>query len=609
MTAYPQLKVKLAGQDVLGYMQGLQINQNTDGHHGFTVHLPADDMSKNFIGSTAALYKKLLGSTITVDGLFEGIVTSMNLSRSNAGMSTMVVRGQSNTILMEDGFNTRSFAKQTLKQIIDTVFKDYKSKIGEVEIKPTYTTPIEYTVQYRESNFAFINRLAARYSEWFFYDGQKLVFGQPKKGIPIKLKLGGGVTHFNIAMKAVPLNFKMLSYDYNEHKTLKDEPNDPGLKHEYAKIAYDKSKKEIFPHKPQVPINMSMTQKDLDHISELRQHVYLDELVVLSGSSANPDLRVGSIIEIVDERENLVNTGTDKYGQYVITHLTHEFGSRGETYSNHFEGIPSDDKIPLPPLSVSTDPPPCEMQEAKVMENNCPNGMGRVKVQFIWQEEKNEMTDWIRVTSPQGGGDKGFYFLPEKGDQVLVAFEHDHPEHPYVLTGVYHGKTKPKHHDPDNNKKGWTTKGGNEILFHDTVGVYVYSSKLVDIKAADGQMTLNAKKDVIVSSTEGNIEISCKGNTIKMNKDGDITITSEKGKIVIKAKEDVTIDAKNIKITGTEGIALKAPKIKIEADSELSASGAQVSIEGKATTAVKGAMLNVEATGIATIKGTLVKIN
>ena len=608
MASYPNLKIRLAGQDILGYMQGLQINQDTDGHHSFSVTLSANDMSRNFIGSAGDMYKKLLGSTLSVEDLFEGVVTSVNLSRSKGGMSVIVVNGNSPTILMEDGTNTRSFSEQSLQQIVDTILSDYKDKLGELSINATYKPKLDYIVQYRESNFAFINRLAARYSEWFFSDGKKLIFGKPGKGNVIRLKLGDGITNFTIAMRAIPMNFKLLGYDYKNHKTLKDEPNDPGLQHEYAKIAYDKSKKDIFPKKPQLPINMSMTQEDLDHISELRQNVYLDGLVTLSASSSNAELRVGSVVEIVDERDGLLSIGNDKYGQYVITHLTHEFGTRGESYSNHFQGIPADAHIP--PLSVSADPPPCEMQEAKVKENNDPDGMGRVKVQFIWQEEKNLTTPWIRVTSPQGGGDKGFYFLPEKDDQVLIAFEHDHPEHPYVLTGTYHGKSKPHNHDPNNYKKSWKTKGGHQILMNDEKGkesMALSSPTDFSASAGGGNMELSAKSKITIKSSGGDITINTPSD-ISVGADGSITIKA-KGDVTIEATGDMNLKATNINLDGKAGISLQAPKIDIAAKAELNASGAKVSIEGKASTAVSGAMLDLKGTAMANLSGAMVKIN
>ena len=58
-----------------------------------------------------------------------------------------------------------------------------------------------------------------------------------------------------------------------------------------------------------------------------------------------------------------------------------------------------------------------------VTNNQDPEGMGRVKVKFPWLSDEDE-SNWARVAAPMAGKERGFYFLPEVEDEVLVAFEH-----------------------------------------------------------------------------------------------------------------------------------------------------------------------------------------
>ena len=330
-----------------------------------------------------------------------------------------------------------------------------------------------------------------------------------------------------------------------------------------------------------------MSESDLEQIATLRQNVHLNEMVILSATSTKQELKLGSVVKLVDTRDELDAGGTDDYGEYIITHITHEISAQGTSYSNHFEAIPKDAAIP--PLSISPDPPPCEMQTAEVVDNHDPKGLGRVRVQFLWQKDlsgNDAKSPWIRVASPQGGGSKGFYILPEKEDQVLVAFEHSHPERPYVLTGMYHGKAKPQHSHGENNKKAIKTKGGIEILMNDEKGKETFgvtSPMDVTINAVGGKITLTAKGDIIIQSSSGNVTISA-ASKIKME------------------ATDIILEAQN-------SISLKAMKIASKADVSINEEAAQIAIEGKATASLKGAMVEVNGTGMTNIQGGIIKLN
>ncbi len=584
-----EIKVKIGGDDFTSHFSHLNISQSIGRHHQFVLQLSNEDRAAHFKGSLADASKKWIGKPLKIDGIFEGVVTSVGLSRSRTGGSDFIVRGQSPTTLADDGAHTRAFGEKTLKQILDEAIKPYESKFSELKLKPQYTKKIKYCVQYRESNFAFINRLAARYGEWFYYDGLKLVFGKPDSGSKIRLNFERDLTFFDISVKTLPVNFKLMGYDYKNNDFPKKDAAYEAPENEYAKIALDKSKNEVYPGKTSMPIHFGMNEDDLGQIAQLRQNVHLSEMVVVSGTSTNQDLRIGSIIEIVDPRSDLQVGGNDNYGKYIVTQLTHEMLTNGEGYSNHFEGIPAESVIPT--LSVSPDPPFCEMQVAEVKENKDDKSMGRVRVQFIWQKEAkgdDSMSPWIRVTAPMGGGDKGFYMVPEKGDQVLVAFEHNNPERPFVLmAGMYHKDAKPEHHDADNLKKAIKTKGGHQILMNDEKG--------------KESMALSSPTDFSAAASAGVMNLTAKGS---------ITIKSDSGDIIIDTPATIKIHAKTIEINADSSITLGAPKIEINAAQDLKATGGKVSVAGQASADFKGSgKVNIESSGITSITGSMLKLN
>jgi len=110
-----------------------------------------------------------------------GIVTEVSLNRRNKGNREVLVKGYSPTILLDGRPNCKSYTGKTLSAIVN----DLHSQIPQNDLKfvtdPAFTGEIPYVVQYKESNFNFLNRIADRYGEWCYYDGKELKFGRLKK--------------------------------------------------------------------------------------------------------------------------------------------------------------------------------------------------------------------------------------------------------------------------------------------------------------------------------------------------------------------------------------------------------------------------------------------
>src|SRR5438477_13169247 len=100
-----------------------------------------------------------------------------------------------------------------------------------------------------------------------------------------------------------------------------------------------------------------------------------------------------------------------------------------------------------------------------------PDKQGRVKICFPRLPGKPE-SDWARVAQPAGGDGRGFYWLPQINDEVLVAFERGQANRPFVIGSVWNGKDKPmKDAYTDNNTKVMVqTKSGHQILLEDKSG-------------------------------------------------------------------------------------------------------------------------------------------
>jgi uncharacterized protein involved in type VI secretion and phage assembly len=84
-----------------------------------------------------------------------------------------------------------------------------------------------------------------------------------------------------------------------------------------------------------------------------------------------------------------------------------------------------------------------------VTNNKDPDGLGRVKVHFPWRENPDD-SYWARISVLMAGKQRGSFFLPEVGDEVLVAFEREDIRHPYIIGALWNGIDTP----PETNSDG-----------------------------------------------------------------------------------------------------------------------------------------------------------
>jgi uncharacterized protein involved in type VI secretion and phage assembly len=183
---------------------------------------------------------------------------------------------------------------------------------------------------------------------------------------------------------------------------------------------------------------------------------------------------------------------------------------------------------------------------AEVTNNQDEAKLGRVKVKFPWLSDTDE-SFWARILTPMAGGDRGVYFLPEVGDEVLVAFEHGNIEFPYILGALWNGKDKPPDTNDDgkNNKRMIKSRSGHTITLDDT----------------DGE----EKIEIVDKSKKNTVVVNTKENTITISADADITIQSSNGKLILSGK-GIQLDSQaNIEIKARQNMNIEAgPQLNIK---------------------------------------------
>lgn len=199
--------------------------------------------------------------------------------------------------------------------------------------------------------------------------------------------------------------------------------------------------------------------------------------------------------------------------------------------------------------------------EVAIVTNNKDDlKQGRVKVCFPRLPGKPE-SDWVRVAQPSAGPDRGFYWIPEVSDEVLVAFERGEANHAYVIGTLWNGKDKPikESYRDDNTLRKIKTKSGHFIELDDKKGE---EKIIIADKSGKRQVTWDVKaKKFIVQADEGDIELHAKGKIVMTCKELEIK-TEKDAKMNVGANLNITVSQKaNIK-AGPQ-MNLKASRVNI----------------------------------------------
>ena len=215
-----------------------------------------------------------------------------------------------------------------------------------------------------------------------------------------------------------------------------------------------------------------------------------------------------------------------------------------------------------------------------VTNNKDTEGMGRVKVKFPWGEDSDE-SYWARIATLMAGKDIGTFFLPEVGDEVLVAFEHGDINHPYVIGALWNGVDTPPETNEDgkNNIRKIKSRSGHEIIFDDND----------EQKKEKIEIHTKAGHAFVLDDSAGaeKIEINTKaGHTIVL----DDSAGAEK--IEIKDK------------TGNNSILIDSVQNAIAISSQM-----KLSIKAQAIEIESGGMMSIKSSAALTIQGAIVKIN
>lgn len=469
----------------------VELHQYNCQHDTFTIETPEDsfDAFNEYIMEHS---RDLLGQPLTIKFYqygkvvqhFSGIITRIYCKRqTGGGYGTLYISGNAPSILLDQGKACHSYENKTLKEIITLVSEGYDNSAQVDSSAGVNTTrALPYTVQYNESDYKFICRLANLYGEYFYYDGSKLIFGNKlQETIDLGENLNLIDEDFNLEMK--PQDFEYINYAIDRAEVYRKDAESASCEYKNNPIQTDakNASKKLFKKIPQKYHSAtSLEQSDIDLEEVVRQERDLRELSLkVTGRSRDPRLRMNTFACLTDINAHAMET-------YRVIKISHYHS--GMNYENSFEAIP----MMRTPADYNAEAfPRAEQQPAIVKDNNDPQGMGRVRVQFFWQKG-DELSPWIRLIQPYAGSGKGFYFIPEVGEEVMVDFENGNAERPFVLGAHYNGAAKSGYNP---TTKAIHTQSGTKILLNDAEG----SVRIED--AAGNSLVFDGRQKITLNSS------------------------------------------------------------------------------------------------------------
>jgi len=300
----------------------------------------------------------------------------------------------------------------------------------------------------------------------------------------------------------------------------------------------------------------------------------------------NPKIQAGAAIAV----ENL---GAPFDGKYVVTTSRHVY-DQTSGYSTHFAVTGRQDRSIFGlasgglPGARSLD----GVVVAQVSDARDPQHQGRVKLTFPWLSD-DYVSDWARTVQLGAAKDRGFYVLPEVGDEVLAAFEQGDIRRPYVLGGLFNGTDTPKSGPIDDvdsgsgaiNRRSMVSRRGHRI----------------DLLDQDGQ-----KEGVSITTGDDKLRLvmDATGSAVTLHSDGSVTVEAKNGITFDAGTGSLEMKGSDISLKATTGVTVDGGggAVKVTAGTELSLSGITAKLAGSGQTEVSGGATT-------TISGGLVRIN
>jgi phage protein D/phage baseplate assembly protein gpV len=522
--------------------------------------------------------------------LIKGEITALEPHFGAEGNTFMLVRGYDKSHRLHRGKKTRTFLKMTDGDIVSKI-------AGEAGLSPSVdSTSVthDFVLQNNQTNMELLMARAERIGYQVYSAEGKLYF---KKG---DANLGNGpdlvylenLTSFAPCYTASGQADKMSvkGWDPKNKQAITSQATPPGSLNQggLGKTGGAAASSAFSSAEAIVTDQPVYTADEAKEIATGLSDDIAREFVQAEGTcQGDPRLLAGRKVTIT-------KVGTRFSGTYYITAATHIYTQDG--YETQFT-ISGRQPNTLSHLLESGNGQGRGMVEGVVVglvtNNKDPDDRGRIKVKYTWLGDNIE-SDWMRIAAPMAGATRGFFYLPEVNDEVLIAFEHGDVHHPYVVGALWSSKDAPP-------KKNSEAVGGDGKVNQRVLKTRQGHTIILDDKQGEEQISVTSKSGhtIILNDKSGSESITIKDKTGSNS----MVIDSAKNSMTIAVNGDFTVDAKGkVTIKSTQALAL-------ESQANGTVKAMQLTLEGVTKAEVKGPTVSVAGSAMTEVKGGIVKIN
>lgn len=489
---------------------------------------------------------------------------------------------------LEQTSGCRVFQNMTIPQVIEEVCKEWSGYGGTKIVKSGNHPEERFLVQFNETNYNFIARLARRAGMfWYITHDQKERGGKhtvnfcdapmrvPQLNPKELVVRTGTASHDHISRWTRRSNLASgqlteAAYDYNERKAISAKQDAAKSLQEIPRA--ENLRRYHFTEEYQ-------TQGDGDNHAKRAISRQSQRHELVHGTSGYRMLKPGHHFKVTTEPRG--EDFPDQDQSFTLTRVSLQASNEagGGSYATGFEAVPRGEAV----YPWGERPTIANLQTAvvtghaqdTVYTDHDGKQLGRVKVKFHWDREHEKVEDpnsscWLRVMqNGAGNGFSSFYALPRVGSEVVVAFENGNPDRPFVLGALPHPSNKPPYGDDPHrsgiktqsfNANGPSAGKWNELRFNDKDGseeVYLRAEK-----DYNGLIQNNRKEEVGKNATE------------KVGEDLTVTVNGSETRDLGKA----------LTVTAGSSITLKVGGNSIKIDSSgITITGGAVTVNGNPT--------------------------